>query len=760
MKSDLYNGLQFTSVLDKVSRYASFDASIEALKIIELSYNPLEIKRNINMTSEAMELLRQEYSVDFYGIQDVTEYFKKASKGHKLSAYELLACLYFHNHCVRIKKVFDKIEELDVLKEYSDAITLNYDVFDKISKIVDPNAKISKDASIKLKELYDKDESISKEINAKAKSFIENHGASLQENSIYYRDNRLSFLLKNSDKYKFDGFVHGHSSSGMAAYVEPKEFVHLNNSRSDLNDAIDKEIDKILIFASSLIGTCYNTYQYNFETLVLLDGVFAKAKYGIENGGILASIANDNCLYLDDIYHPLLDMSVAVSNTYSLNSDLKGIIISGANTGGKTVSLKLIGLSIVMTYLGIPLLCHEARVPLYDLIYIDIDDNQSLESSLSTFSSQLVKLDNILNHASNRSLVLIDEIGNGTEPKQAQALSIALVEKLLDINCKFVLTTHFDELKNYALNEPTIMISSVSFDSEKLIPTYKYVGNSIGSSNALAIAAKYLSDKHIIDRANEYLVENASKQEKLMKQLEEAVIQNEQLRNDLEFKINENEILIKQYQTDIEKLEKSKQAILLEYQEKLETYLEAKIEEANKIISSIGLNNGKKAIKDLEAVIEENQPEVVAIVDETLEVGDRVRIMSSEQIGTIISLNKSIAEVNLNGLRIKVKLKELQKMPSNKENKPSKQYSSQKRARVNKELVLVGMRVEEALPLLEKYLDDAYASKMPSVRIVHGIGTGTLRKAIHEKLARLKFIKNYHLADYYDGGSAITIVEF
>lgn len=748
-----YSGLELSSLLSIVAGNTNFEASRKAILSLEVSYNPLIIKRNINMTKEAMQLLNHNQYVNFYGIEDVREQLLKASKGVCLSTYELLLCLNFHKACQRIKKAFEKIEELDLLKEYSDAIDLDNNTFNKIDEIIDSNGNILKTASLKLESLYEKEDIINQELNQKAKTFIDNHNTSLQEQNIFYRDDRLSFLLKNSDKYKYDGLLHGQSSSGQASYVEPKEFVDLNNSKIDINDQKDKEIEKILVSASFLISKCASAYIHNFETLIILDGIFAKARYGYDNAGVLADISHDKHLLLENVAHPLIDAKKVVSNTYELSNDYKGILISGANTGGKTVSLKVIGLSIIMSYLGIPLLASKAIVPLYDGIYIDIDDNQSLESSLSTFSSQLVKLNEILNLISKNSLVLVDELGNGTDPKQAQALSIAIVDKFLQKGADFVLTTHFDELKNYALNNSDILVSSVSFDEEKLMPTYHYIENSVGSSNALRIASFYLNDKSIVDFAYNYLNSNISKEEEMLKQLEEKINENEQLQKDLELQLNENEKIKKDYENMIKSFKTEKEELLNRYKEELNEQIEIKIAEINKLASS-NLHN-KKEIVDK---IKEHRQEII-YQDEAqeLSVGDNVRINDSEQIGQIVEISGNNAVINLRGMKIRAKLKDLKKMPKTNITKTHK--NKERKARVNKELVLIGMRVEEALPLLEKYLDDAYAAKMSNVRIIHGIGTGILRKAVHERLKKTSFVKNYHLADYYDGGSAITIVE-
>ena len=507
---------------------------------------------------------------------------------------------------------------------------------------------------------------------------------------------------------------------------------------------------------SSYIAQSANLYIHNFDTFIVLDNIFAKARYGQECDGTLAKLTDDRHLYMENIAHPLIDKNKVVRNTYELKNEYHGILITGANTGGKTVSLKVIGLAVLMTYLGIPLPCDQAQIPLFDAVLVDIDDNQSLESSLSTFSSQLVKLNELFKRMSDKSLILIDELGNGTDPKQAQALSIAIVDKLLMSSCRFVLTTHFEELKNYALTCHDILVSSVSFDSAKLMPTYHYLENSLGSSNALEIAAFYLDDKSLIAKAETYLKENAAKQEKMMRELEKKLAENDKLKAELNALIQENEQLKTQYEEKYAAFEAKKDELLKNYNERLNNFIDGQKKEVKKLLASWNKEHKNPDILNkLDTYkVQENKQE---LSNENLKVGDDVRMENAEQVGTIIAINGNQAEISLNGLRVKTKLSFLTKMPKQK---VSNKTHFERKPRAKKEVVLVGMRVEEALPLMEKYLDDAYASKMSQVRIVHGIGTGTLRKAIHEKLKKLRFVKEYHLADYYDGGSAVTIVEF
>ena len=752
-----YHSLEFDAVLEKIAFYCGMDSSPERLQNEEVPFNPLLIERNLALTSEAMAILEEGKEVSFEGINDVRELLQRASKGDTLTAYELNQCLVFHRHCDRLKKSF-KENHSEYLNDYFQTLVLDKN-YREIEKMLDLNGKIRKDASEKLSRLYNAGYEINKRISEEAREFIKEHRSSLQEENSFTRNDRVTFLLKNADKNKYKGYRYGESSSGQAAYVEPEQFIELNNARNDNSIAVEEEIRRLLRMASRIVSGSADMYLTNYDSLSTLDLIFAKAKFGHSHKGILPEFDRDGELYLEYIAHPLIDPRKVVRNTYHFGHDISGIVISGSNTGGKTVSLKLIGLSVLMTYAGIPLIAEKAVIPLYDQVYADLEDDQSISNALSSFSAHLSKIRYYLENATSNSLVLIDEIGTGTDPKEAEALSLAILERFLERKIPFVLTTHYEEIKKFAYRNEDILLSAVGFDREKLVPTYRYYENTLGESNALKIAGKYLQDEDLLKRAEYYLESNRSEEEKALSEIKQnlaAAKENEERTAAL---LKEAEQAKQKHEEELRRFEETQEARKKEASQELDAYLEAKKEEAQQLIeeirkSELRSDQLKKKTEQFEKI---NTLEVKEKV-EPIRVGDRVRIGDGERVGTVISLEKGRAKVDLKGLSIDVKQKELTRLPPLAKKKPYTERALKKR--VSAELNLVGMRVEEALPILEKYLDDAFGSKRSSVKIIHGIGTMALRNACRNYLKKCGFVNAFHDGDYYDGGGAVTIVEF
>ena len=748
-----YNCLDLNIIKDQISELASIQEAKEYILNEQVIFNPLKIKQLSSETKEAMSLISKDINVQFSCVHNVNDLLEKTQKGIILDGIELKDCLVFHNHANRIKKIFSEIDEELNIKDYTDSININNQVYDRINECIDNSGEIKDNASAKLKEINKKIEELNKQLYSRAQQFIQKHSSSLQEQSIYLRENRVTFLIKNSDKNKYSGSSYGSSSSGLASYVEPGSFIEMNNEMITLlHDKVD-ETNRILKELSYLVSTTVIDYQRNFESLTMLNVIFAKANYGIKKNCIIPEFVEGNYFDFKDLCHPLLDNSKVVSNSYRLYEPYRGIVISGSNTGGKTVSLKAIGLSIVMSYLGIPIIASEAYIPFYKDIYVDIDDNQSIQDSLSTFSAHITNINNILNNANENSLILIDELISGTDPKEAQAISLAILDKIKQLKSIFVITTHFDDIKSYSYEDENILLSSVGFDLQTLKPTYKYHENSIGSSNALDIASRYFDDQSIIENSKRYVQLKQTKQDellnKLSKQMEELNIEKTKIE---ELRKTNEDILssLKQKEYDFEQ---EKNNIKQKYIEELNEYINDIKQKANDKLDEIKQKNSN-VIKEIEELVED----VIVEEEVVFNVGDNVRIKENEQVGTIIELNNDRAIIDLKGMTIKTKVSDLTLMP--KTLKKEVYVEKPRLKQVSKELNLVGERVEDALVLMEEYLDKANGAKLSSVKLIHGIGTGTLRKALRQRASKLSYVANIKDGDFFDGGSAVTIVEF
>lgn len=746
-----YTQIDLDKVKLDVAKYASIEDSKSFILNEEVSFNPIKINRNLNETNELLELIKKDINISFEGIENINEILDCAKKEIILTEYEVSLVLNFHNHAKRIKDILNKLEGELSIKDYSDSIYLNDNLAKSISKVVDNYGVIKEDASEKLQEIIHNINLNEKALNDAAHRFMSMHASSLQEANVFIRNNRTAFLIKNSDKNKFNGFTYGTSASGLASYVEPESLVSLNNNHIQLLQDKEEEITRLLMNLTYLVGEEADNYKNNYDSLLKLDVVYAKAYYGYKKNGIIAKICKDELL-LKDICHPLIDESKVISNTYHLTSPYQGIVISGTNTGGKTVGLKCIGLSVLMTYLGIPLIASQANIPLYNNVFVDIDDNQSISNSLSTFSAHISNINNILNNADRNSLILIDELISGTDPKEAQAISLAILNKIESLGSAFVITTHYDDIKNYAYENEKILLSSVGFDSELLKPTYKYIENSVGASNALEIADRYFDDKSLISFAREVVKKASTKQDELMNKLSKQIEENEKLNSIVKEKILENTNLKNELTNKLNEFENEKAKLKKKYEEELNTYIEDIKNQAIEKLDSIKEKKQANIIEEIETLKVDEVKE-----DVTFEVGDNVKVGDGDRIGSISSISGERVEVNVNGLNVVTKLSNLTKMPKQikKEYKPETKSYKQ----ISHELVIVGMHVDEGLERLEYFLDDALSNNLEQVKIIHGIGTGQLKNAVRERLKKLKFVKSFSDGDYHDGGSACTMVK-
>jgi len=753
---DNYSCIDLNIIKNQIADLAAVNEAKSFIIDEEVSFNPLVINNKLENTKQALKILQEGNIIGFDGIENINNILDKADKSINLSSNEILKTLVFHNHCTRIKKLFYKFDKDLSIRDYSDSINVYANIFDEIEKCVDNSGEIKEDATDELRRINSELNQCQKDLYNKAYSFIDKHNDSLQEPNIFERNDRITFLVKNSDKNKFKGYTYGTSASGLACYIEPGSFIDLNNHKVQLVQDKEDEIQRICAHLTYLISSVSDDYRHNFESIVLLNVIFAKAQYGYDNNAIIAQTINNKNFEFEDLCHPLIDKNKVISNNYRLFDNYKGIVISGSNTGGKTVSLKAIGLSVIMSYLGIPIIASKALIPLYDNVYVDIDDNQSIQDSLSTFSAHISNIDGILKKATNKSLILIDELISGTDPKQAQAISLAILDEILDINSSFIITTHFDDVKNYSYEKEDILLSSVGFNMDNLMPTYRYIENSIGSSNALEIASRYFSNKKIIERSKQYLEINKTNQDKLVEKLNNELSDIEEIKYNVKTLEQNNIKLNNEYLNKIKQFDEEKQTLKQKYIDELNNYIEDIKEKAKQKLDNIKQED-KNIINNI-ANLKIDNIDSDEQVNISFNVGDNVRIKDNEQIGTILAINGNNATIDIRGITIKTKLSDLTLMPKMQKKKVTTE--KKKYARVPSEINLVGQRVEDALVLMESYLDSAMLANMSSVKVIHGIGTGQLRTGIRNRLKKLSYVKSFKDGDYYDGSSAVTIVEF
>ncbi len=753
--------LQYDLILDEIAKNATFSLGREHIHALKPSNSLLWIQRENKRTQLAMECERLYGPLPMPGMTNISESLVKASKDQTLDFEELINVARF-THSVMGVQTYFKSAELDLsdLEDLISALDVNLDLAKKIERCFSPSNEMLDNASKELYAIRQKLRKKNSERTAKIQNFISSNASKLTESISTIRNDRVVVLAKNSDKNTLGGIIHGESASGLSAYVEPPLFIQLNNEISELMYHETQEIEKICFELSQAIKPYVSIYSSSLDTMALLDSHFARAIYGNKNGGICASVNEEKVLYLKDARHPLIDPKEVISNTYRLDKDHSMILITGPNTGGKTVSLKVIGLSCLMAYSGIPLWVDEAIIPLFDEIFVDIGDDQSIQQSLSTFSSHLTKLIEVTDKATANSFVLLDELGGGTDPVEGESLAIAILDHLRNKSVSTVATTHYTRLKQYAMQRDDVLIASVQFDMEKMQPNYKYVEHLPGQSFAFEIAKRFGLNENILNQA----IENRENAKSLAeKQLEKVEHQMATLyQKEEELKALEEKLL-----SDKEQVEKAKDVYInykdelyLKAQDELKDFISDKEDEVLNIIDDLkkehkqNLQSAKSSLEQIQSISPQSEEDHL----ESVKVGQWVKLRISNQIGQVVEAKKRIY-VSINGIRMEVKLEDLQ-AASAPIKKKKFTVKTAPIASVPHEINCIGLRVDEALPLIDQYLDDCILAKYPFCRIIHGHGTGTLRSAVHNFLNKASFVESYRLGDQGEGGHGATVVYF
>ncbi|MBR5049254.1 MAG: endonuclease MutS2 [Erysipelotrichaceae bacterium] len=760
-----YRNLQFEEVKELISKFSSFSLGCANILNLQPVHNRLELQRRLDRMKEALALTVSYGPMPFSGIHDITEEVELAIKDGTLNAGELLKIADQAYGIEKIRDYFDSCEgEKKSLEDLISALNICRDTSREINRCISSDGSVNDNASSRLANLRRQLKKLQGDISRKMADFISHNGRYLQENITAMRNDRTVVLVKNTYKNTVEGLQYGTSASGMAVYVEPSALVGLNNELQQTKSEEQEEIKRILFSLSQLVKKDGQKLLANTETLGILDCLFAMGQWAARYDGTVGEIA-DSDLRIMKARHPLIDSAKVVANSYTMIKPVRTILITGPNTGGKTVSLKIIGLFSLMLSCGMPLLCQEASIPLFDEIYSDIGDSQSISDDLSTFSGHIQKLAEICRNATGRSLVILDELGSATDPIEGQALASAVLEFLRSRGVYVVATTHFSKLKAYARQHDDIMIASMEFDQQDLKPTYRYLENTIGQSYAIEIARRYGIDDQIIDKAHQFKSEQQSDSDRLLEnlqqQIEEVRQQKERLDRKAERLKKENE----QIREDRRQLKLDQREIIEKANQQAAEVVAEASERAEEIIEELKKQNNY-SIKDvarLKHEISELSPQIEEEIDGEIKIGDYVRIGSSSQKGEVIEMDRKSAIINCDGLKIQSKLNNLVRLARPREPEKPRNAASSKVVKSSSfaiELNLLGYRVDEALETMDKFLDNALVANVPFVRIVHGMGTGALRTAIWNRLRTLKYVKKFEHGGQGDGGSGVTIVTF
>lgn len=793
MNEKVLHTLEYNKILDQLTEYAfSADARSRCQKLRPIT-DRAQIEQLQQQTSDALSRLFKYGSLSFSGVTDIRDSLKRLDIGGALSAIELLRVCSLLESAKRAKAFArsqdDNDQPDDSLTSLFAGIEPLTPLCDEIRRCILSVDKIADDASSTLHSIRRSMRGMNDKIRAQMNSMINNTTTRsyLQDTVITMRDGRYCLPVKAEAKSLVPGMIHDQSSTGSTLFIEPMAVVNLNNEYKELQLREQEEIEVILAGLSNLTASYATQLLADYELLTELDFIFARAAFAQTYNGVAPLFNDDGRIHIRKGRHPLLDPKKVVPIDVRLGEDFRLLIVTGPNTGGKTVSLKTVGLLTLMGQSGLHIPASErSELGIFDEVFADIGDEQSIEQSLSTFSSHMVNIIRILEQVNDRSLVLFDELCAGTDPTEGAALAISILSKLHLYGARIMATTHYSELKVYALSTPDVENACCEFDVATLSPTYRLLIGIPGKSNAFAISEKLGLPTDLITDAKGRISKSEGDFEDLIADLEKSrsTIEREQLEiNQYKAEIESLKEKLEQKQ---ERLDSSRDKILREANEQAYNILKEAKDVADETIRNFN-KYGKagapvsemekertklrgKMDKAAQKMSEQKKASVPNHnVPKKLRIGDSVKVISMNLKGTVHSLPNARGDlyVQMGILRSLVNINDLilleeDAAPGTKKFQKTSagKIKMSKSASVSTEINLIGKTTDEAIPLLDKYLDDAYLAHLPSVRIVHGKGTGALRNAVQAHLKRLKYVKSFHLGEFGEGDAGVTIAEF
>lgn len=792
MNTKVLTTLEYTKIIDLLTEKADSEPGKKLCRELVPSTDLSAIRTAQRETKDALARLFRIGSTSFGSNRDLGFSIRSLEIGSSLSMSELLKLASFLDNVSRIKTYGKKEREdlpNDSLDAYFEGLTPMTQLANEINRCILSEEEMADDASPRLKSIRRSKLSTNEKIHSQLTSMVNGaYRTFLQDAVITMRDNRYCIPVKAEYKSQVSGMVHDQSSTGSTFFIEPAAVVNLNNQLKELDLQEQEEIEVILGDLSSQAAVHTSELAADQKIMTTLDFIFAKAKLAMEQNATEPIFNTEHYIQIRKGRHPLLDKKKAVPIDVRLGKDFDLLVITGPNTGGKTVSLKTVGLFTLMGQAGlhIPAL-DRSELSIFSEVYADIGDEQSIEQSLSTFSSHMTRVVHILQHADADSLCLFDELGAGTDPTEGAALAIAILNYLHDRGIRTMATTHYSELKIYALSTNFVENACCEFDVETLRPTYRLLIGIPGKSNAFAISSKLGLSDEIINAAKEQISKEDESFEDVIADLEQSRVTIEKEQQEIAEYKERIRTLQEQLQRKNEKIDQAKDKILRDANEKARAILQEAKDVADETIRDFNKAGASADIKELEKkrqkvrdkINEKNgklalgnnqkKPANQKTVDpKKLKKGDSVKIISMNLKGIVNTLPdaKGNLFVQCGIMRMQTNINDLVPVKEETITAPALQRTNTGKLKMSKsfsvssEINLLGCTVDEAIAKLDKYLDDAYLAHLPSVRVVHGKGTGALRSAVQSHLKRLKYVKEYRLGEYGEGDAGVTIVTF
>ena len=777
--------LEFDKVLVELKKLASASITSEYIDQVEISTQYEVVKNRLNETNEALKLIIAKGEPQLFGIVDIRSIIKRTEIGGSLTAASLLQVSDFLRVSRGLKTYlkkdsYNKDEEvkLEYIDKLIEDLYTDKRLEDEINSKIISEEEIADDASRELlkirRGIVAKKDSIKNRLNG----ILSSHADFLQEAIVTLRDGRYVVPVKIENKSRVKGLVHDISGSGQTAYIEPMAVVEANNDLKELYIKENLEIEKILRELSELVGETSEEIKSNQEKLIELDFIFAKARLALNYHANMPKLNREGRINLIKAYHPFLDRKIAVPIDINLGIDFTSLIVTGPNTGGKTVSIKTVGLLTLMTQFGLLIPADEAsEIAVFEKVFADIGDEQSIEQSLSTFSSHMVNIVYILKNVTANSLVLFDELGAGTDPTEGAALARSIMDFMLERKIRCISTSHYNQLKVYALTTDGVANASMEFDVDSLSPTYRLLIGVPGKSNAFEISRRLGLPDEIIGEAKKLLSSENIEFEDVLQSIDEDRTKIREYKEELEREKIDLEKENKRLQSKIKKLEDQKEKILEKSREEAKRLLlntkenvDIILSEINEARDNISSENSKK-IQEAQDLLRESiknardksELEIAKAKNpiREIEIGDKVRT-SLGNLATVLELpdKKGNVLVQSGIMKMNMPKDSLTRIDVQEDTTKHNTRSilQNKATNVKSEIDIRGKNFEDAKDIVDKYLDDAYLSGLKSVRIIHGKGTGVLRKKLREHFRSVKTIKSYKDAEYNEGGDGVTVV--
>ncbi|MGG6312486.1 endonuclease MutS2 [Paenibacillus macerans] len=786
MDEKILKTMEYRKIIDQLAHYSQTPMGKSVAEALQPSSELEDVKRRLQATDESFKVDRLKGAPGFGGIVDMTPAAKRARIGGTLNPHELLGVATTLEAARRIKRYLASTHEeheVPLLFTLSDGLSEQKPLEDAIKRCIDDSSEVLDSASAELAQIRRELRGGEVRIREKLDAMIRSSSVSkmLQDQLITIRGDRFVIPVKAEYRSHFGGIVHDQSGSGATLFIEPESIVAMNNKLRETRLREEREIEVILQKLTSLVGEQAELLLYDGDVLGQLDFIFAKARLARELKGTLPRMNDRGFLKLKKGRHPLISPDQVVPIDVELGNQYTTIIVTGPNTGGKTVTLKTIGLLSLMAMSGLFVPAEDgSQLCVFDAIYADIGDEQSIEQSLSTFSSHMTNIISILSRMTPKSLVLLDELGAGTDPAEGSALAVAILEHIHAMGSRMVATTHFSELKAYAYERKGVINASMEFDVNTLSPTYRLLVGVPGRSNAFAIAERLGLPEQILEYARGEVTEEDMRVENMIASLEQNRLGAEQERETAEKLRRELEALRGRHEAELEKLEQQRDKRLEKAEAEASAIIAKARQEAEKIIEDLrrlaqeegaAVKEHKliAARKQLDDALPQGRKKSGAVrkaakPPRQIESGDEVMVYSLNQKGHVVELSGSKeAIVQLGIMKMKVSLDDMELIAATPASKPVQRTATNvKRTRddnVRSELDLRGANLEEALIEVDRFIDEAYLGNLGQIYIIHGKGTGILRTGISDYLRKHKHIKSYRLGNYGEGGTGVTVAE-